>query len=477
MSRQPIAVRDRVHLGGFFGRHGTVLACEGRSVLVAVDPKRDDVDGAEPERLTLADVQRVGRHMWVPGSLRDLVSHAKPLHLEYRQPPLQTPTLEEELDGLWAESLPEFSLSNNALLSFPPSVLGMKALKVLRLSHNYLAELPDEICDLPLTVLTAEYNDLVSLPSRLPLLLPTIRELRVGGNPRLGLSAGQLRRGIPAVCTAAEQRGLYTQLLEFVAERTEEWLRLRVEAEAEMASLRACAVHERAALQAAVCARDACVAAEADLRASAELSEGAARALLSAGRAADINKLERARVDEDAALLRGCTPGGPDRVVSLNVGGRVYQARASTLRRGDPMPARYADQQLQHRRTVLASLLEGDDVLTDGDGRVFVDRCGRHFEYVLQWLRDGDEAVRDFPSDVLGGVQREARYFRLPALAAAASAALADLTAKARTERTIAAVSGLGTLSDLHRQGRLPDELYEHARESIASGLSRAAGL
>ncbi|XP_035678846.1 BTB/POZ domain-containing protein KCTD6-like [Branchiostoma floridae] len=63
-----------------------------------------------------------------------------------------------------------------------------------------------------------------------------------------------------------------------------------------------------------------------------------------------------------------------DSVVSLNVGGHIYTTARSTLTR--------------FRDSMLGAMFGGDfDTLRDDQGRYFIDRNGRLFEYVLNFLR------------------------------------------------------------------------------------------
>lgn len=64
------------------------------------------------------------------------------------------------------------------------------------------------------------------------------------------------------------------------------------------------------------------------------------------------------------------------RYVKLNVGGRLFSTSMDTLTRQDNM---------------LRAMFSGRiDVSTDSDGYILIDRCGRHFEFILNYLRDED---------------------------------------------------------------------------------------
>ena len=66
----------------------------------------------------------------------------------------------------------------------------------------------------------------------------------------------------------------------------------------------------------------------------------------------------------------------PTKYVKLNVGGALFYTTLGTLtKRADSM---------------LRAMFSGRmDVLTDSDGWVLIDRCGKHFGTILNYLRDG----------------------------------------------------------------------------------------
>ena len=64
------------------------------------------------------------------------------------------------------------------------------------------------------------------------------------------------------------------------------------------------------------------------------------------------------------------------RYVKLNVGGRLFSTSIDTLTKQDNM---------------LRAMFSGRmDLITDLDGYILIDRCGKHFELVLNYLRDED---------------------------------------------------------------------------------------
>lgn len=92
-----------------------------------------------------------------------------------------------------------------------------------------------------------------------------------------------------------------------------------------------------------------------------------------------------------------------DSIVDLNVGGSLYSTTRSTL-------CRYPDSKL-------AMLFSGQQELRRRpDGRVFIDRDGEMFKYVLHYLRDGDLHVESLDRTVREQLKLEAIYFGLSEL-------------------------------------------------------------
>lgn len=64
------------------------------------------------------------------------------------------------------------------------------------------------------------------------------------------------------------------------------------------------------------------------------------------------------------------------RYIKLNVGGRLFLTSIETLTKQDNM-----------LRAMFSGRME---VCTDSDGYIIIDRCGKHFELILNYLRDED---------------------------------------------------------------------------------------
>ncbi|KAL6080358.1 BTB/POZ domain-containing protein kctd6 [Balamuthia mandrillaris] len=92
-----------------------------------------------------------------------------------------------------------------------------------------------------------------------------------------------------------------------------------------------------------------------------------------------------------------------DAVVDLNVGGTFYSTTRSTLLRFDSMLNRMFSGRFDLRKRA-------------EDGRVFIDRDGEVFKFVLQYLRDGDLEVEDMDLNLVRRLKREAAFFCLKEL-------------------------------------------------------------
>lgn len=96
------------------------------------------------------------------------------------------------------------------------------------------------------------------------------------------------------------------------------------------------------------------------------------------------------------------------RYVKLNVGGYLFNTSIDTLTKCDNM---------------LRAMFSGRiDVLTDADGFILIDRCGRHFEIILNYLRDEDIQVINLyiedKSDVeLYNLLKEAKFYCIQVIA------------------------------------------------------------
>jgi len=94
-------------------------------------------------------------------------------------------------------------------------------------------------------------------------------------------------------------------------------------------------------------------------------------------------------------------------VISVNIGGTVFNTTATTLRK-----APFFDAVLRHAE-------EGSlGATVDDDGRLFVDRTGELFGYVLGYLRSGHWLLRDRANDLdfVDALREEARFYGIDAV-------------------------------------------------------------
>ncbi|ESO98682.1 hypothetical protein LOTGIDRAFT_57200, partial [Lottia gigantea] len=86
-------------------------------------------------------------------------------------------------------------------------------------------------------------------------------------------------------------------------------------------------------------------------------------------------------------------------VINLNVGGKFFATRLSTLRK-------YPD-------SMLAVMFSGrHDVDKDAEGNFFIDRDGQYFSHILSFLRHEDLP----PATVAENVMKEAMFYGIYAL-------------------------------------------------------------
>ncbi|XP_042315715.1 BTB/POZ domain-containing protein KCTD12 [Sceloporus undulatus] len=107
------------------------------------------------------------------------------------------------------------------------------------------------------------------------------------------------------------------------------------------------------------------------------------------------------------ASISSSSSSSPE-IVELNVGGQVYVTRRGTVLsvRGSLLWRMFSEG---------ASSMPSSSLPRDSKGRVFLDRDGFLFRYVLDYLRDQELVLPErFPER--GRLQKEAEYFQLPDL-------------------------------------------------------------
>ena len=107
----------------------------------------------------------------------------------------------------------------------------------------------------------------------------------------------------------------------------------------------------------------------------------------------------------------GSLKGNPSQYVKLNVGGSLHYTTIGTLTKGDNM-----------LRAMFSGRME---VLTDTEGWILIDRCGKHFGTILNFLRDGNVPLPESRID-LAELRAEAKYFCVDELADACEKGMKD---------------------------------------------------
>ncbi len=87
--------------------------------------------------------------------------------------------------------------------------------------------------------------------------------------------------------------------------------------------------------------------------------------------------------------------------IKLNVGGKKFSTTRETLTR--------------QKETFFTSLLSDKfPLITDKDGYIFIDRCGRHFHHILNFLRDSTISLEDnFTKKTAKQLLVEATYYQI----------------------------------------------------------------
>ncbi|KAK2102556.1 BTB/POZ domain-containing adapter for CUL3-mediated RhoA degradation protein 3 [Saguinus oedipus] len=109
--------------------------------------------------------------------------------------------------------------------------------------------------------------------------------------------------------------------------------------------------------------------------------------------------------------FKGTSPSS--KYVKLNVGGALYYTTMQTLTKQD---------------TMLKAMFSGRmEVLTDSEGWILIDRCGKHFGTILNYLRDGAVPLPESRREI-EELLAEAKYYLVQGLVEECQAALQKVT-------------------------------------------------
>jgi len=115
---------------------------------------------------------------------------------------------------------------------------------------------------------------------------------------------------------------------------------------------------------------------------------------------------------ETTSDLANMVKGNPSQYVKLNVGGSLHYTTIGTLTKHDNM-----------LRAMFSGRME---VLTDADGWILIDRNGKHFGSILNFLRDGQIPLPDTKRELLE-LQAEAKYYCIEELSCATENSLGKM--------------------------------------------------
>lgn len=101
--------------------------------------------------------------------------------------------------------------------------------------------------------------------------------------------------------------------------------------------------------------------------------------------------------------------GAPSQYVKLNVGGSLHYTTIGTLTKHDSM-----------LRAMFSGRME---VLTDSEGWILIDRCGKHFGTILNFLRDNSVPLPESPREI-AELLAEAKYYLIQGLVDSCEGAL-----------------------------------------------------
>jgi len=115
---------------------------------------------------------------------------------------------------------------------------------------------------------------------------------------------------------------------------------------------------------------------------------------------------------ETTSDLANMVKGSPSQYVKLNVGGSLHYTTIGTLTKHDNM-----------LRAMFSGRME---VLTDADGWILIDRNGKHFGAILNYLRDGTIPLPETRRELME-LQAEAKYYCIDELVCGTEQSLGKL--------------------------------------------------
>uniref|UniRef100_A0A452U6R6 BTB/POZ domain-containing adapter for CUL3-mediated RhoA degradation protein 2 n=1 Tax=Ursus maritimus TaxID=29073 RepID=A0A452U6R6_URSMA len=156
--------------------------------------------------------------------------------------------------------------------------------------------------------------------------------------------------------------------------------------------------------------------------------------------------------------LSGFKGGGlGNKYVQLNVGGSLYYTTVRALTRHD---------------TMLKAMFSGRmEVLTDKEGWILIDRCGKHFGTILNYLRD-DTIILPQNRQEIKELMAEAKYYLIQGLVSVCQTALQDKKDSYQPVCNIPIITSLKEEerlieSSTKQLGRPPAEKHRAVRQAL----------
>ncbi|KAK2588021.1 hypothetical protein KPH14_004095 [Odynerus spinipes] len=116
----------------------------------------------------------------------------------------------------------------------------------------------------------------------------------------------------------------------------------------------------------------------------------------------------------------------PSEYVKLNIGGSLHYTTLGTLQKHD---------------TMLRAMFSGRmEVLTDSEGWILIDRCGKHFGTILNFLRDGSVPLPESAKE-MAELLAEAKYYCISELAESCEQALLRKEREAKSICTVSLIT------------------------------------
>jgi len=178
---------------------------------------------------------------------------------------------------------------------------------------------------------------------------------------------------------------------------------------------------------------------------------------------------EKEKWEEEKARINNSFIFHGQRIV-LEVGGTHYSTSLSTL-------TKYPESMLG----VMFSGRHDLEPMKCSDGSFFLDRDGTYFRHILNYLRDGEEAVESFPksTEVLQEILREATYYQLEGLVTAINPIIREVNVISQNDMAVHFKPGSGNFVSSYIKGECGSfiNLSQHSAHVISYTNKNIRGL